>query len=136
MTEKNCHLWLESAEFRCILTSGAVSGGAAVLETRSARDAAGKFAGIAEDLGSMILSRGNHVTLVRPGLIAFPIKQYQLSGPSKQIIERSAKELAELVKAAKTILPKPGCGAGELAWEDVKTALAGLPDTVIVTDWS
>jgi hypothetical protein len=136
MTEKSCHLWLEHTEFRCILTSGAVSGGAAVLETRSARDAAGKFAGIAEDLGSMILARGNHVQLVRPGVIAFPIKQYQLSGPTKQVIERSARELAELVKAAKTVLPKPGCGPGELNWEDVKAALASLPDTVIVTEWS
>lgn len=134
MTEKTCNLWLESADFRCILTTGAVSGGEAVLESRSAKEAAVKFAGLASDLGRLLTSRGNHAHLVRPGLISFPIKQYQWSGPSAQIIERSARELMTLVGTAKTLLPRPGCDSGELAWESVKTALTFLPENIIIVD--
>lgn len=132
MIEKACDLWIEPAEYRCILTSAAVANGEAVLETPSARIAATRFAGLALDLGRLITARGNHVHLLRPGLCSFPIKQYQWAGPSLQIIERSARELAEIVGTAKTLLPRPGCGDGELKWEDVAKALAFLPNNIII----
>ena len=132
MIEKACNLWIEPADYRCILTSAAVANGEAVLETRSARAAGGKFAGLAGDLGRLLTARGNHVHLIRPGLCSFPIKQYQWSGPDLQVITRSARELAELVGTAKTLLPRPGCGDGELAWADVSKAISFLPDTVVV----
>jgi len=134
MVEKTCNLWLEPADYRCILTCGAVTGGEAVLESRSAREAASRFSGLAADLGRLITARGNHVHLIRPGLCSFPIKQYQWSGPSLQIIERSARELVELVGNAKTLLPRPGCDEGELKWEDVAKALAFLPDNIVVVN--
>ena len=134
MIEKPCDLWIEPAEYRCIVTSAAVADGQAVLESRSARAAAGRFAGLATDLGRMLTARGNHVQVVRPGLCSFPVKQYQWSGPTLAIIERSAKELAAVVGTSKTLLPRPGCGEGELAWADVAKVLASLPDTVIVVD--
>jgi hypothetical protein len=132
MIEKPCDLWLERADYRCILTSGAVSAGEAVLTTPSALQAATKFAGLAADLGRLLTSRGNHVHLLRPGLCSFPIQQFQWSGPSLPVIERSAHELCELVGTAKTLLPKPGCGPGELNWEDVAKALAFIPDNVVI----
>ncbi|MEW6199300.1 MAG: ADP-ribose-binding protein [Planctomycetota bacterium] len=132
MIEKACDLWIEPAEYRCILTSAAVANGEAVLETPSARIAATRFAGLALDLGRLITARGNHVHLLRPGLCSFPIKQYQWAGPSLQVIERSARELAEIVGTAKTLLPRPGCGDGELKWEDVAKALAFLPNNIII----
>lgn len=132
MLEKTCQFWLESAAYRCILTSGAVSSGEAVLESRTARAAAAKFAGLAEDLGRLLTATGNHVHLIRPGLVSFPIKQFQWSGPNLQIIERSAHELADIVNEAKTLLPRPGCEANELKWEDVAKVLAFLPDNIIV----
>ena len=134
MVEKTCNLWLEPAVYRCILTSGAVSNGEAVLESRSARTAATKFAGIAEDLGRLLTARGNHVHLIRPGVISFPVKQFQWSGPNLQVIERSGHELADLVKDAKTVLPRPGCEPNELKWEDVAKALAFLPANIIVVN--
>lgn len=132
MIEKTCNLWIEPAEYRCILTSAAVQGGEAVLDSASARAAADRFAGLALDLGRLLTARGNHVHLIRPGLCSFPIKQYQWSGPTLAIIERSARELVQLVGAAKTLLPRPGCGLGELAWEDVAKVLAFLPDNIII----
>jgi hypothetical protein len=69
---------------------------------------------------------------LRPGLLSFPIKQFQWSGPALDVIGRSAEELAAIVGEATTLLPRPGCGDGELAWEDVAGVLASLPDNVIV----
>ena len=131
MIEKACNLWIEPADYRCILTSAAVANGEAVLESRSARAAGERFAGLAADLGRMLTARGNHVHLIRPGLCSFPIKQFQWSGPDLQLITRSARELAELVGVAKTLLPRPGCGDGELAWEAVSKAISFLPDSIV-----
>ncbi|MCK4341235.1 MAG: ADP-ribose-binding protein [Phycisphaerae bacterium] len=133
MIEKSCNLWLERADYRCVLTNGAVTGdGEALLDYPSAREAADKYTGFAADLGRMLTARGNHVHLVRPGLCNFPIKQFQWSTPTLQVIERSAHELVALVGEAKTLLPRPGCGDGELAWEDVAKALSFLPDNIII----
>jgi hypothetical protein len=132
MTEKTCNLWLEPADFRCILTTGAVNAGEAVLESRSAREAAGRFAGLAADLGRLLTARGNHVHLIRPDLCSFPVKQYQWSAATVPVIERSAHELMAIVGEKKTLLPRPGCEPGELAWEDVAKALAFLPDNIVV----
>ena len=131
MIEKACNLWIEPADYRCILTSAAVANGEAVLESRSARVAGERFAGLAADLGRMLTARGNHVHIIRPGLCSFPIKQFQWSGPDLQLITRSARELAELVGVAKTLLPRPGCGDGELAWEAVSKAISFLPDSIV-----
>lgn len=132
MIEKTCNFWLETTDYRCILTSGAVADGEAVLESRSALEAAKQFTGLAADLGRMLTARGNHVHVIRPGLCSFPIKQFQWSAPSLQVIERSAHELVALVGEAKTLLPRPGCGEGELGWDAVGPALGFLPDNIIV----
>ena len=133
MQEKTCNVWIESSEFKCIPTTGALNDdGEAVLDTGVAKEAAGRFHGLALDLGRLIASRGNHCHLIRPGLVSFPIQQYQWSGPSLQVIARSAGQLVAIVGAAKTLLPRPGCGKGELAWEDVAKALASLPDNILV----
>ncbi len=132
MIEKTCDLWLEKADNRCILTSGAVSGsGEAILDTPSAIAAAKRFSGVETDLGRLISSRGNHVHIIRPGLISFPIKQFQWSGANLQVIQRSTAELIQLVGAAKTLLPRPLQGAVP-AWEQVAPLLANLPDNIIV----
>jgi hypothetical protein len=134
--EKVGNLWIESAQYRCIPTSGAVEDGEAVIESGVALEATRKFDGLRVDLGRLITSRGNHVHLLRPGLLSFPVSQYKWSGPAIPIIERSAHQLAELVGDAKTLLPRPGCGPGELAWEEVAKVLAFLPDNVIVLQHS
>ena len=133
MTEKEGNLWQERADYLCVPTSGAVADdGSAIMDTPIAREAAKRFSGLEVDLGRLITARGKHVHLIRPGVLSFPIKQFQWSGPSVQVIERSANELAALVGEAKTILPRPGCGPGELAWDEVAQALASLPDNVVV----
>lgn len=133
MQEKVCDIWLESAGFRCILTSGTLTGGGeASLDPGVAREASQRFQGLALDLGRLIASRGNHVHLIRPGLLSFPIRQYDWAKPSLEIIERSARELVALVGTAKTLLPRPGCGPDELTWETVAPVLSFLPDNIVV----
>ena len=71
MQEKVCDIWLEPADFRCIPTSGALtSNGEAVLGPGIAHEASQKFQGLALDLGRLIAARGNHVHLIRPGLLS------------------------------------------------------------------
>jgi len=133
MIEKVCDLWLEPAEYRCVLTSGAIDGdGCAVMAAGVALAVARRFRGIDIDLGRLLASRGNHVHLIRPGLVSFPIKQYDWSGPILQTIDRSAHELCNLVGNAKTLLPRPGCGKDELTWEVVAPVLSFLPDNIVV----
>lgn len=133
MQEKTCNLWLERADYRCIPTTGALNDeGEAVMDSGVAKEAAQRFDGVAVDLGRLIASRGNHAHIIRPGLVSFPIQQYQWSGPNLQVIERSARELVELVGDAKTLLPRPGCGEGGLSWEEVSKVLASLPDNIWV----
>jgi hypothetical protein len=47
------------------------------------------------------------------------------------IIKKSAKELVEMADKfgwEKVVIPRPGCGAGELQWEDVKAVLEPILD--------
>jgi len=135
MKEKACNLWIEPADYRCIPTSGATNDeGAAIMDSGLALEAAKKFHNLEVDLGVLLTSRGNHVHEIRPGLCSFPVQQYQWSGPSLETITRSARELVELVGDAPTLLPRPGCGPGELSWEDVRQALSFLPDNIIVIE--
>ncbi|MBN2448701.1 MAG: ADP-ribose-binding protein [Phycisphaerae bacterium] len=135
MIEKTCNLWLERADYRCFLNSGATTGdGEAELETPSALEASKRFTGLALDLGRMLQSRGTHVHLVRPDLIAFPVKQFKWSKPDLKVIARSAQELTELVGDKTTLLPRPGCGQNELTWEEVSPVLASLPDNIIIVN--
>ncbi|MHC5108651.1 MAG: hypothetical protein ACYTHJ_02085 [Planctomycetota bacterium] len=132
MIEKVCNLWLESAEYRCIPTTGAVENGEAVMNNQIAREAAFKYASIPADLGRLITSRGNHVHLIRPGIVSFPIKQYAWQGVTIPILQRSAQELMQLVGDAKTLLPRPPLGESDPSWEEVAVAFASLPDSIIV----
>ena len=133
MIVKRCDLWVERAEFRCILTSGALEeSGEAVLDTPSALAAASRFSGVAADLGRCLAARGNHVHQIREGLLAFPSRQYRWSAPVLPVIIRSGRELVALVGDAKTLLPRPAGGPGEPTWEEVAPALKFLPDNVII----
>lgn len=133
MNEKVCNLWMESADWRCIPTIGAITGdGSAIMESPLEREAAQKYSNLAGDLGSMLASRGNHVHELRPGLLSFPVKQYQWSGVNLPIVERSARELIALVGKSKTLLPRPLCGDGDPPWEELAKVLSILPDNIIV----
>ena len=133
MKEKVCDLWLEPADYRCIPTSGARAGdGAAIMETGIPLQAKQRFRDIEYDLGRLLASRGNHVHLLRPGLVSFPIKQYQWSAVSLEVVKRSANELCTLVGDMKTLLPRPTAEEQTVPWEEVAKVLSFLPDNILV----
>ena len=137
MIEKVCNLWLESADWRCIPSLGATTPeGAAIMTAAVALEAAEQYHNIDVDLGRLLTSRGNHVHELRPGLVSFPIKQYEWSGLDLKIIGRSGRELAEIVGDAKTLLPRFNTAASDPPWEEIAKALAFLPDNVIAIQHS
>lgn len=78
-----------------------------------------------------------NVCYIRHGLsryVAFPTKVHWREQASLKLIRESAKQLRELIWSSgepncMCILPKVGCGYGNLAWEDVEPVLREeLPD--------
>jgi len=64
----------------------------------------------------------DEIGVVRPGFLA---------KADLDIIVKSAKELVKLTDDEgykSVVLPRPGCGAGELKWEDVKPHLEEIFD--------
>jgi hypothetical protein len=133
MQEKVCDLWIEPADYRCIPTSGAVaSDGTAVMDSGIALQAKQRYADLEVDLGRLLTARGNHVHELRPGLLSFPVKQYEWSGVVIDIVRRSANELQALVGDAKTLLPRPELKDEDVTWEALAEALSSLPDNIVV----
>lgn len=133
MIEKACNVWLEPADYRCIPSTGAVTpDGEAIMDTGIALEAVQRFHNIQLDFGRLLASRGNHVHVLRPGLLSFPVKQYAWAGLSLPTIKRSVSELVALVGNAKTLLPRPVCGDGDPPWDEIAAVLSALPDNVIV----
>ncbi len=135
MKEMACNLWLEPADYRCIPCSGAVTrDGLAIMDAGLPLEAKQRFRDLDVDLGRLLASRGNHCHVIRPGLVSFPVKQYEWSGMSLQIVQRSAHELCSLVGDAKTLLPRPTCGEATPPWEEVAKMLDFLPDNIVVIE--
>ena len=133
MIEKACNLWLEPADYRCIPSIGALTpSGEAMMDSGIALEAAQRFHNIQVDFGRLLASRGNHVHLLRPGIVSFPVKQYAWAELSLPTIERSARELVALVGDAKTLLPRPASGDNDPPWEEIAGSLASLPDNIVV----
>lgn len=141
MIEVRGNLWTYPADVRIITTNGFIKkNGEAVMGRGCAFEATQKFPSIAKDLGTRLLREGNHVHVLGlyggDILLSFPVKQNWYEKALPHLIRQSAKELALLVTDLPPervwVLPRPGCGNGQLTWEEVKPLLADLPDNVHV----
>lgn len=123
--------------YYCIPTNGeTTSNGLAVMGRGIAAQAAKRFPHLPIMLGDSLRQYGNHVVPLgargvdtRSGFIAFPTKNKWRDLSSVGLIERSANELAALARwlpEAVFILPRPGCGAGGLSWEDIHRFLGPI----------
>lgn len=110
-----------------ITTNGSVTkGGLAIFGNGVARQALGRFSGLPEKLGRLLMERGNHVFELDCGIVSFPVEETPWSQPDLGLIARSAEELrrlADLRGWKLVVVPRPGCGGGGLAWKDVKPLL-------------
>lgn len=140
-------LWRLPALVRCITTNGEVdSRGRAVMGVGCAKQAADFEPALKADLGRKLTECGNHVHILRqrPGramLVSFPTKHRWRESANLDLILRSANELVSTVNIyallvndngdipdGSVLLPRPGCGAGQLSWEQVAEVLRPVLD--------
>lgn len=102
----------------------AVMGAGVALQARQ------RFPGIEYDLGRLLKTHGNRVHVIQRGavwdesttIITFPTKHHFHDQSDIALIERSARQLVEVVDEygfPKVVLPRPGCGLGGLKWKQV-----------------
>jgi hypothetical protein len=132
--------------------------GSAVMGRGCALQASKQVAGLAQHLGNLITMNGNTVQVINdsPLLVSFPVKPshalyngdnavqhmrnkfrigQRIPGwackASQEIIINSALQLRKLTGAMgwqKVAIPRPGCGAGELNWIEIKPLLSEILD--------
>lgn len=130
------NMWNHEADAYCITTNGIVRGnGRAVMGAGVALAAVQKFPECDKYLGDFIAKNGHIVGVFYVAdigdLISFPTKYHWKYKSYIELIEKSAKQLMELVNKNKyntVILPRPGCANGGLNWADVKKAIAPILD--------
>ncbi len=110
-----------------ITTNGSLTrDGRAIFGRGVAKQAALRFAGLAEILGRRLSEQGNHVYDLGNGIVTFPVEETPWSQPDLRIIARSAEELRRLADRSgweRIVVPRPGCGGGGLSWQDVRPLL-------------
>lgn len=124
----------------CITTNGVVkANGCAVMGAGCAQQARDRFPGIDQLLGARIRKNGNlfQVIYPKPTILAFPVKHKWNQMADVKLIARSTEALkgwAEAIPHITIVLPRPGCGNGQLDWSVVKPIVSVLPDNVHVID--
>ena len=124
MKEIRGDLWsLTGFDIKCITTNGTIKkNGDAVMGRGCAKEAAQQYPHLPSLLGVLIEQNGNRVqeldiidslTL----LVAFPVKHNWWEKADIKLIEQSCKQLIELDEKYKCLLPRPGCGNGQLDWK-------------------
>jgi hypothetical protein len=116
-----------------ITTNGIVrKDGACVMGRGVARDAALRYPTLPFDLGHLLTKHGNHVFhLKRYKIITFPVKHHWREPADLDLIRQSAVELltdSVTLAPPEIYLVRPGCGNGQLDWEDVRPVLAPILD--------
>lgn len=133
MKEAFGNLWDYPADWRVITTNGFVkNNGQAVMGRGCAKEAATKYVTLPVELGSLLKRHGNHLfVLMQYKLITFPVKHNWWEKADLKLISQSAAELFEL-NFNNVVMPRAGCGNGQLSWEEVKPILEYLPDSITV----
>jgi hypothetical protein len=153
MLEDVVDLWTEEAPAKCITINGTLKkGNRLVMGAGVAGQAESRYPDFPKIAGKYIAKNGNHVTFygawylrgqhiaqARPEdvfyFITFPVKYNWYEDADLELIERSSKELMQLLDQhpwKKVLLPRPGCGYGHLKWEDVKPVIEPILDDRVV----
>lgn len=158
MLETRGNLWEFDADFVCITTNGTVrKDGKAVMGRGCALEAAQLLPVVPEVLGLKLAKYGNHVHYLRHlpkgnELLSFPVKHHWKQRADLDLILRSAEELVHYVDfwsptdsyvqgkgsgyKPKVVLPRPGCGNGQLDWDVVRPVIEPvLDDRFTVITW-
>jgi hypothetical protein len=135
MIEQTVDLWTVDAQARVITTNGYVRrDGALVMGRGCAKEAAVRFPNLPYQLGAQVRALGNVVHLVTIGevqLVSFPVKRMWNEPARLDLIERSLHQLVAMTNFwgwKRVALPRPGCGNGQLRYEDVRPLLLDALD--------
>lgn len=139
MREARGDMWALPADVRAVTTNGIVkSNGAAVMGRGVALQAQAHFHGCDLVLGQLLQEGGNHVHVLCEDLVSFPVKHHWRDPADPELIRRSAHELVALTDAhgwQRVVVPRPGCGAGQLHWSEVRAIIAPIfDDRFVVVD--
>lgn len=142
MREEQKDLWSSDFDgwWRGITVNGDVNRfGQAVMGRGCALEAAQKFPWLAMRFGARLSAAPACVWLVpEERLFLFPVKFHFRDRASLDLIRRSCRELRGLFETTecRIVLPRPGCGYGRLAWEEVRPILgeefAGFKNELVV----
>src|SRR4051812_28930222 len=103
MLEKECDLWTEPADIKCITTNGVIkANGWGVMGAGIAGQAQTFYPRMPQRLGYLLKNYGNHVGILASPLaddsdalyVSFPVKEHFSEKAKLELIERSARELA------------------------------------------
>lgn len=152
-------LWEYPTDIRVITTNGDINrSGRAVMGRGCALEAALKYPYLPITLANRIKQLGNTVCILGlpdPAenwwLVGYPVKTHYYEPATLELIRKSAHELVETTNyihaTCKTILgygddplevvlPRPGCGSGQLSWAEVKPVIEDvLDDRFKVITW-
>jgi len=141
MREVSGDLFYHEGDALVITTNGVVrKDGACVMGRGVAQQAAVRWPRLPFTLGAFIKRGGNHTRITGVWdswqIIALPVKERWREPADPILIERSLDELVRVVGYfgyKDVALPRPGCGNGELKWEDVRPLLVErLDDRFVV----
>lgn len=129
-------LHLEEYDAACITTNGTVKeDGSCVMGRGVAAIAKKRWPGIDHTIGLLIKLEGNHCRTISIEedtlIIAFPVKHQWFEKADIKLIEQSCVELnwiADYFCLQKILLPRPGCGNGQLDYKDVEPILQKILD--------
>jgi hypothetical protein len=141
MKEVTGNLWTYPADVRVITTNGFVKkDGKAVMGRGCALEAAKRWPTLPYELGKNLKIVGNVPVRLRQdaagaALYTFPVKHHWYQKADLALIKQSAKLLVDKLDPLYPndgghviVIPRPGCGNGQLRWEDVKPVLEPIFD--------
>lgn len=137
MKEATGNLWTHPAQIRAITTNGYVkANGECVMGRGCAKEARDTFPGIAKRLGDLIRQHGNRcfllvTTPLGNGIASFPVKHTWSQPADIELIRKSCGEISAMADKfgwTDILLPRPGCGNGQLSWDDVRPVIEPLLD--------
>lgn len=140
MLEEVGNLWKLPADVRCVTTNGDInSQGKAIMGSGCALEAKKLYPNIDLHFAKLLSVLGHHVYPLwveeATVVLSFPTKHNWWKQPADiNLIRRSCEELMEIMDPEwkRVLLPRPGCGAGQLKWEDVKPIIGEILDDRII----
>ncbi len=114
-----------------VTTNGFVkTNGTCVMGRGTAKMAAELHPTLPAVLGDLILGHGNRPYMLPGNMMSLPVKHVWNEPADPMLIRRSLQQASILLRLYEhdgpVFVPRPGCGNGQLKWEDMRDMVEGL----------